>query len=105
MRGACFSLQYDRRLVMPWLLNNAIMCGLLFLIAVGGAITCFIVTASQLRDDVTTVTYGFIILVPGAFVVGNTGHILHDLRVETRLLLQRILCGLLYHAVSSYSVY
>ncbi|PNF15706.1 hypothetical protein B7P43_G12453 [Cryptotermes secundus] len=55
---------------MPWLVDNAIMCGLLFLIVVGGAISCVILTASQLKDDLTTLTYGFLILVPGCFVVG-----------------------------------
>lgn len=63
-------VKYDRRLVMPWLVDNAIMCGLLFLIVVGGAISCVIVTASQLKDALTTLTCGFLILVPGAFVVG-----------------------------------
>ncbi|XP_023724859.1 uncharacterized protein LOC111873974 isoform X1 [Cryptotermes secundus] len=62
-------VKYDRRLVMPWLVDNAIMCGLLFLIVVGGAISCVILTASQLKDDLTTLTYGFLILVPGCFVV------------------------------------
>jgi hypothetical protein len=71
MGGACFLLQYDRRLVMPWLVDNAIMCGLLFLIVVGGAMCCVILTASQLKDDLTTLTYGFLILVPGSCVVGN----------------------------------
>jgi hypothetical protein len=68
---ACFLLQYDRRLVMPWLVNNAVMCGLLFLIVIGGAITWVILTASQLKDDLTTVSYGFVILVPGALAIGN----------------------------------
>jgi hypothetical protein len=76
--GACFLLQYDRRLVTPWLVDNAVMCGLLFLITVGGAITWVIVTASHLKGDITTVTYGFIVLVPGAFAVGN-----YRLRDET----------------------
>jgi hypothetical protein len=86
--GACFLLQYDRRLVMPWLVDNAIICGLLFLIIVGGAISCVIVTASQLKDDLTTLTYGFLILVPGSIVVGNKGYVLYALRAETSLLLQ-----------------
>lgn len=88
MGGACFLLQYDRRLVMPWLVDNAIMCGLLFLIVVGGAITCVILTASQLKDDLTTLTYGFLILVPGSFVVGNKGYVLYVIPAETSLLLQ-----------------
>jgi hypothetical protein len=56
---------------MPWLVDNTVMCGLLFLIVVGGAITWVILTASQLTDDLTTVSYGFVILVPGAFAIGN----------------------------------
>ncbi|XP_069702413.1 uncharacterized protein [Periplaneta americana] len=63
-------VKYDRRLVIPWLLTNAVLCGLLFLAVVGGAIACFIVTATHIDGDLTTVTYGFIILVPGAFLVG-----------------------------------
>jgi hypothetical protein len=56
---------------MPWLVDNAVMCGLLFLIVVGGAIAWVILTASQLKDDLTTLTYGLVILVPGAFAIGN----------------------------------
>jgi hypothetical protein len=69
-----FLLQYDRRLVMPWLVDNAMICGLLFLVVVGGAITCFIVTASRISGDLTTITYGFITMASGAIAVGNTGH-------------------------------
>ncbi|PSN33353.1 hypothetical protein C0J52_27712 [Blattella germanica] len=63
-------VRYDRRLVLPWLIHNAVLCGLLFLGVVGGAITCFIVTAVKIGGDLTTVMYGFIILVPGAIAVG-----------------------------------
>jgi hypothetical protein len=67
-------MQYDRRMVMPWLVYNAMMCGLMFLVVMGGAITSFIVTATRISDDLTTVTYGFIIMVSGAIAIGNTGH-------------------------------
>ena len=63
--------QYNRRLVIPWLVHNALLCGLVFLTVVGGAITCFIVTATHIRGDLTTATYGYIILIPGAFAVGK----------------------------------
>ncbi|XP_021930864.1 uncharacterized protein LOC110835199 isoform X2 [Zootermopsis nevadensis] len=63
-------IKYDRRLVMPWLVGNAMMCGLLFLVVVGGAITCFIVTAARISDDLTAVTYGFVTMVCGAIAVG-----------------------------------
>jgi uncharacterized membrane protein len=76
MRDACLILQYDRRLVIPWLVANAIMCGLLFLAVVGGTVTCFIVTAIQIKDDLTVMVYGLILLVVGAIIVGNTVHIL-----------------------------
>jgi hypothetical protein len=51
------------------------MCGLLFLVVVGGTVTCFIVTAIQIKDDLTIMIYGLILLVVGAITVGNTGHI------------------------------
>ncbi|KAJ9592093.1 hypothetical protein L9F63_001321, partial [Diploptera punctata] len=63
-------VKYDRRLIIPWLVHNALMCGIVFLGVVGGAITCFIVTATHIRGDLTTATYGYIILIPGAVVVG-----------------------------------
>ena len=75
MRDACLILQYDRRLVIPWLVANALMCGLLFLTVVGGTVTCFIVTATQIKDDLAIVIHGLIFLVVGAITVGNTGHI------------------------------
>jgi len=68
---------------MPWLVSNAVICGLLFLVVVGGAITCFIVTAIHIEEDLTTVAYGFIILVPGAIAVGNIVHALHRPGVGT----------------------
>lgn len=77
MRNVRLILQYDRRLVIPWLVANAMMCGLLFLIVVGGTVTCFIVTAIQIKDDLTIMLYGLILLVVGAITVGNTGHILY----------------------------
>jgi uncharacterized membrane protein len=60
---------------MPWLVANTMMCGLLFLIVVGGTVTCFIVTANQIKDDFTIMLYGLVFLVVGAITVGNTGHI------------------------------
>lgn len=65
-------LQYDRRLVIPWLVANDIMCGLLFLTVVGGTITCFIVMANQIKNDLTVMMYGLIVLAVGAITVGNT---------------------------------
>jgi uncharacterized transporter YbjL len=55
------------------------MCGLLFLTVVGGTVTCFIVTAIQIKDDLTIMLYGLVLLVVGAITVGNTGHILYRL--------------------------
>jgi hypothetical protein len=98
----CFLLQYDRRLVMPWLVDNAIMCGLLFLIVVGGSISCVILTASQLKDDLTTLTHGFLILVPGSFFIGNADHTLYALLAETCE--GRIFCGLICDALGSCSI-
>jgi hypothetical protein len=74
---ACLILQYDRRLVTPWLVTNAMMCVLLFLTVVGGTVACFIVTANQLKDDLNIMIYGLTFLVVGAITVGNAGHILH----------------------------
>jgi hypothetical protein len=53
------------------------MCGLLFLTVVGGTVTCFIVTAIQIKDDLTVMVYGLILLVVGAIIVGNTAQILY----------------------------
>jgi hypothetical protein len=50
------------------------MCGLLFLTVVGGTVTCFIVTAVQIKDDITIMVYGLILLVVGVIIVGNTDH-------------------------------
>jgi hypothetical protein len=77
MLNTSFLLQYDRRLVMPWLVDNAMTCGLLFLVLIGGAITCIIVTATRINDDLTVVTYGFIIMLSGAILVGNTDATVH----------------------------
>jgi len=77
MRDDHLILQYDRRLVIPWLVANAMMCGLLFLTVVGGTVTCFIVNAIQIKDGITIMIYGLILLVVGAITVGNTGHILY----------------------------
>jgi hypothetical protein len=63
--------------VIPWLVANAVMCGLLFLTVVGGTVTWFIVTAIQIKVDLTIMVYGLILLVVGAITVGNTGHILY----------------------------
>jgi hypothetical protein len=81
MRDALLILQYDRRLVIPWLVANAMMCGLMFLIVVGGTVTCFIVTAIHMKDDLSIMIYGLILLVVGGITVGNTGYILHRLEV------------------------
>jgi hypothetical protein len=78
MRDACLILQYDRRLVIPWLVANALICGLLFLTVVGGTVTCFIVTAVQIKDDITIMVYGLIVLVVGVIIVGNTDHYFTD---------------------------
>jgi len=77
MRDARLILQYDRRLVIPWLVANAMMCGLLFLTVVGGTVTCFIVTAVDIKDGLIIMIYGLILLVIGAITVGNTGDILY----------------------------
>jgi uncharacterized membrane protein len=77
MTDACLILQYDRRLVIPWLVANAIMCGSLFLAVVGGTVACYIVTANQFKDNLDIIIYGLVFLVVGAIAVGNAGHILY----------------------------
>jgi hypothetical protein len=77
MRDALLILQYDRRLVIPWLVANAMMCGLMFLTVVGGTFTCFIVTAIHIKDDLAIMIYGLILLVVGGITVGNASYILY----------------------------